>query len=164
MSEASFTELSLQRANTRANELENTRDEIESEYDKLSANHEKLCRQWEEVRKELDAVSFAKTVLENKNRELTEKINELQIEEDTDKPEFSDTHDFEPASVGKELPSAGSETVKSLEAKVENLNSQLRDAKARSSQTDWLFSKINLNKKIIFFWTNCKSELLYTKK
>ena len=146
--EASFTELSLQRANTRANELENTRDEIESEYDKLSANHEILCRQWEEVRKELDAVSFAKTVLENKNRELTEKINELQIEEDTNKPEFSDTHDFEPASVGKELPSAGSEIVKSLEAKVENLNSQLRDAKARSSQTDWLLAGLEIQHRL----------------
>ena len=145
--EASFTELSLQRANTRANELENTRDEIESEYDKLSANHEILCRQWEEVRKELDAVSFAKTVLENKNRELTEKINELQIEEDTDKPEFFDTRDFEPASVGKELPSARSETVKALEAKVENLNSQLRDAKAHSSQTDWLLAGLEIQLK-----------------
>ena len=137
-SDARCVELELEKTKSHVVDLQDRCEEIESAYNELRSTHETTCTKLDEVRRELDSVSFARTVLENKNRTLTEKINELQFEEETVLPAFFDTHDAELAS------SVEIETIKDLKATVEDLNSQLRDAKARSTQTDWLLSGLEL--------------------
>ena len=137
-SDARCVELELEKTKSHIVDLQDRCEEIESAHNELRSTHETTCTKLDEVRRELDSVSFARTVLENKNRTLTEKINELQFEEETVLPAFFDTHDAELAS------SVEIETIKDLKATVEDLNSQLRDAKARSTQTDWLLSGLEL--------------------